>query len=128
MGSERPTIDGIDHVQIAIPRGAEDQARAFYVGLLGMHEIPKPPIMAARGGAWFVCGASQLHVGVEEPFVPAKKAHPAFRMQSAADVHDLARYLESHGRSVRFSDEAPGAVRFHVDDPFGNRLEFTAAL
>jgi catechol 2,3-dioxygenase-like lactoylglutathione lyase family enzyme len=126
MESERPAIVGIDHVQIAIPVGAEDRARAFYVGVLGMRELPKPAVMAARGGAWFVCGASQLHVGAEEAFVPARKAHPAFRMESAADVRALAAYLEAHGVRVRFSEEAPDAVRFHADDPFGNRLEFTA--
>jgi catechol 2,3-dioxygenase-like lactoylglutathione lyase family enzyme len=126
--SEPPAIEGIDHVQIAIPVGAEETARAFYVGVLGMREIPKPAIMAARGGAWFVCGASQLHVGVEEPFVPARKAHPAFRLASASDVKALARHLEERGIVPRFSEEAPGAVRLHADDPFGNRLEFTAPL
>jgi catechol 2,3-dioxygenase-like lactoylglutathione lyase family enzyme len=121
-----PPIVGIDHVQIAIPKGGEERARAFYVGVLGMVEVPKPPKMAVRGGAWFVCGAHALHVGVEEPFVPAKKAHPAFRMGSASDVRALAAYLCSLGTAVRWSDEAPEHVRFHADDPFGNRLEFTA--
>jgi catechol 2,3-dioxygenase-like lactoylglutathione lyase family enzyme len=126
--SEGRSILGIDHVQIAIPAGGEDAARAFYGGLLGMTEIPKPAVMAARGGAWFVCGASQLHVGVESPFVPAKKAHPAFRMASEEAVRGLAAMLESQGTPARFSEEAPGAVRFHADDPFGNRLEFTAPI
>lgn len=128
MQNERPPIVGLDHVQIAIPVGGEERARAFYVGVLGMAEIPKPPVMAARGGAWFVCGAAQLHVGVEEPFVAARKAHPAFRLESAAAVRALAQFLEERGIAPRFSDEAPGAVRFHADDPFGNRLEFTAPL
>ena len=121
-----PPILGLDHVQIAIPVGGEERARAFYVGLLGMRELPKPPLLAVRGGAWFVCGAQQLHVGVEDPFAPARKAHPAFALASAAEVRALAAWLEKNGVSARFADEVPEAVRFHADDPFGNRLEFTA--
>lgn len=117
---------GLDHVQIAIPVGGEERARAFYVGVLGLAEIPKPPAMAVRGGAWFVVGAQGLHVGVEEPFVPARKAHPAFRLASPADVRALAEHLVSRGVAVRWTEEAPEHVRFHADDPFGNRLEFTA--
>lgn len=117
---------GLDHVQIAIPVSGEDRARAFYVGVLGMREVSKPPVMAARGGAWFVVGEQGLHVGVEEPFVPAKKAHPAFRLASADDVRALAEHLRSKGIEPRFSNETADAVRFHADDPFGNRLEFTA--
>ena len=121
-----PPILGLDHVQIAIPVGGEDRARDFYVAELGMREIPKPPDMARRGGAWFVCGAHQLHVGVEDPFVPARKAHPGLRLENGAAVRGLAARLESHGHSVRWGTEAPGTVRFHVDDPFGNRIEITA--
>lgn len=117
---------GLDHVQIAIPVGGEERARAFYVGVLGLHEVPKPPVMAARGGVWFVVGAQGLHVGVEDPFVPAKKAHPAFRLGSGDDVRALASHLEVRGHTVRWSNETAEAVRFHVDDPFGNRLEMTA--
>src|SRR5262249_4200576 len=69
---------GLAHEQVAMPRGAEDLARAFYVGLLGMAEDPKPPVLAARGGCWFRSGAAILHLGVEDPFAPARKAHPAF--------------------------------------------------
>jgi catechol 2,3-dioxygenase-like lactoylglutathione lyase family enzyme len=115
----------LDHVQIAIPVGGEDRARAFYVGVLGLREVPKPPVMAARGGAWFVVGEQGLHVGVEDPFVPAKKAHPAFRLASAEDVRALAAHLDAQGIEVRFSSETADAVRFHTDEPFGNRLEFT---
>ncbi|MCL2450990.1 MAG: VOC family protein [Polyangiaceae bacterium] len=117
---------GLDHVQIAIPRGAEDRARAFYAGVLGLREVPKPAALAARGGAWFVAGEQGLHVGVEEPFQPAKKAHPAFRLASAGDVRALAAHLESLGIEVRWANETPEHVRFHIDDPFGNRLELTA--
>ena len=117
---------GLDHVQIAIPAGGEDRARAFYVGLLGLREVPKPPLLAARGGAWFVVGEQGLHVGVEEPFVPAKKAHPAFRLASPDAVRALAAHLEAHGVALRWSNETSDAVRFHADDPFGNRIELTA--
>jgi catechol 2,3-dioxygenase-like lactoylglutathione lyase family enzyme len=124
--STPPPILGLDHVQLAIPAGGEERARAFYVGVLGMTEIPKPPKMAARGGAWFQCGAQQLHVGVETPFAPAKKAHPAFRLADGDAVRALAAHLGAGGIEVSFDTSAPGIVRFHVDDPFGNRLEMTA--
>jgi len=120
-----PRIVGLDHVQLAIPPGGEEKARAFYVALLGFVEIPKPPELAARGGAWFVCGAHQLHVGVESPFLPAKKAHPAFLLATDDDVRALAAHLQAHGVAVRWANDSPGVTRFHVDDPFGNRLELT---
>jgi catechol 2,3-dioxygenase-like lactoylglutathione lyase family enzyme len=113
---------GIDHVQVAIPIGGEDVARAFYVGVLGLIEVPKPPAMAARGGAWFEAGVTRVHVGVDVGFVPARKAHPAL-------VHrDLHRFVEVAGLDVRWSDESPGSVRCHVDDPFGNRIELIQAV
>lgn len=124
--TDAPPIVGLDHVQVAIPRDGEPLARAFYGDALGMRELPKPPELAKRGGAWFACGAHQLHVGVEDPFVPARKAHPALRLASAADVEALAKRLEALGHVVRWADDAPGTVRFHVDDPFGNRVEITA--
>ena len=119
-------IVGLHHAQIAIPKGGEARAREFFVGLLGFVELEKPADMAARGGAWFSCGAQQLHLGVEEPFAAAKKAHPAFLLASAEDVAELAAHLRAHGVEVRFAHDSPGVARFHVDDPFGNRLEFTA--
>ena len=120
------TIRGFDHVQLAIPVGGEPDARAFYVGLLGLTEVPKPPDMALRGGAWFAFDGGQLHVGVETPFVPSRKAHPAFRLASGQAVRDLERHLTEHGHPTRLAEGAAGVVRFHVDAPFGNRLEFTA--
>ena len=116
---------GLDHVQLAIPKGGEASARAFYVGLLGLREIAKPEELAKRGGAWFVCGAQQLHVGVEEPFAAARKAHPALRACDAASVRAIATRLEAAGHAVRWAQEVPGVTRFHVDDPFGNRIEIT---
>ena len=112
---------GIDHVQVAIPVGAETRARAFYAGVLGLVEVPKPPVMAARGGAWFESGSTVVHVGADPGFVPARKAHPALL------VADLASFVAERHLDVRWSDEIPGTVRCHLDDPFGNRIELVEA-
>ena len=118
-------ITGIDHVQVAIPGGSEDAARAFYAGLLGMTEAPKPPALAARGGCWFRSGAAVVHLGVEEPFSPARKAHPAFLV---ADLDALEATLTAAGHAcIRADGEVPGVLRFHSYDPFGNRIEFQQA-
>lgn len=118
-------ILGYDHVQVAIPRGGEDTARAFYGGLLGMAEVPKPPALAVRGGCWFSAGAAMLHLGVEDGFAPARKAHPAFVV---ADLDRLRTSLEAAGYACVQSDgEIPGVRRFHIADPFGNRVEFQQA-
>ena len=118
-------ITGLDHVQVAIPAGGEDGARAYYGDVLGMTEVPKPPALAQRGGCWFTSGGAVLHLGVDEPFVPAKKAHPAFLV---TDLDALAAALAARGGSVTRSDgELPGIRRFHTFDPFGNRLEFQQA-
>ena len=117
------TVTGIDHVQIAAPPGCEDAARGFYGGLLGLEELPKPEPLAARGGCWFRAGATELHVGVEEPFAPARKAHPGFVVEG---LERLRRRLEEAGVPVRDDDSLPGARRFYAEDPFGNRLEFRA--
>ena len=114
-------ITGIDHVQLAAPPGCEDAARAFYGGLLGLAELPKPPALAARGGCWFRAGDLEVHIGVEEDFRPARKAHPGFVV---ADLAALRSRLAEHGIDVRDDDALPGALRFYADDPFGNRLEF----
>jgi len=108
---------GLDHVQLAMPPGGEDEARAFYVGVLGLVEQPKPPLLAARGGCWFGDGPVKLHLGVEQDFRPARKAHPALV------VDDLRAFVAERGLDVRWSDEIPGTVRCHLDDPFGNRIE-----
>lgn len=119
-------IVGYDHVQVAIPAGAEDAARAFYAGLLGMTEVAKPPALAARGGCWFVAGAAVLHLGVEDGFRPARKAHPAFLV---ADLDALEAALTSAGiECTRTDGEIPGVRRFHCADPFGNRLEFQQSV
>ena len=108
-------------MQLAIPRGGEDIARAFYVGVLGMSEVPKPSKLAARGGAWFRAGPVEIHVGVEDEFVPARKAHPALL------IDDLRAFVTARGIEARWNDEIPGLDRCHVDDPFGNRIELIEA-
>jgi len=118
-------ITGLDHVQVAIPAGGEQAARTFYGELLGMTEMPKPAALAARGGCWFTVGSAVLHLGVEEPFHPAGKAHPAF---TVTDLDQLFDRLAEHGHpGVRADGELPGIRRFHVLDPFGNRIEFQQA-
>jgi catechol 2,3-dioxygenase-like lactoylglutathione lyase family enzyme len=119
------TVIGIDHVQVAAPPGCEQEARAFYGGLLGLDELPKPEPLRARGGVWFRAGAQELHVGVEEPFTPARKAHPGLVVD---DLDALEARLAGVG--VRLDRDPPiaGAARGHVADPFGNRLELRAQL
>ncbi len=118
----------IDHVQVAAPAGCEDAARAFYSGLLGLTEVEKPPLLAVRGGCWFRTGAAALHVGISDPFVPAVKAHPALAVGSVEELEALATALSADGIDVRWADDAeiPGQRRFHVDDPWGNRIEIVA--
>jgi catechol 2,3-dioxygenase-like lactoylglutathione lyase family enzyme len=111
---------GIDHVQVAAPPGCEAEARAFYSGLLGLEELPKPEALRAGGGCWFRAGVQELHVGVEEPFAPARKAHPGFVVDG---LDALAERLRGAGIEVVYDDAIPGTRRFHVADPFGNRLE-----
>ena len=118
------TITGIDHVQLAAPAGCEAEARAFYGALLGLEELPKPEPLAARGGCWFRAGAHELHVGVEEPFTPARKAHPGLVV---TDLDALAARLRGAGIEPRYDKSIPGAKRFYAADPFGNRLEFRQA-
>lgn len=121
-------VVGLHHVQVAAPPGCEGAARAFYGGLLGLREIEKPPLLAVRGGCWFEVGTGELHVGVEDPFRPAAKAHPALDVGSVAALEQLAAALAASGVVVRWADgaEIPGQRRFHVSDPWGNRLELVA--
>lgn len=119
-------ILGLDHVQLAAPRGCEAAAREFYGGLLGLAEIPKPAALAGRGGVWFRLGSQQLHIGVEPGFAPARKAHPAFAV-SAEDLDRLADRLARAAVPVTWAPELPGVRRFYAEDPWGNRLELLAA-
>ncbi len=116
----------LDHVQVAIPLGSEEEGRWFYGGVLGFPELPKPAAMAVRGGLWFRVGGCQLHLGAETEFRPAKKAHPAFRLPDVVALEALANRLEGEGRPIRWAEDLPGQVRFFSEDPFGNRLEFMA--
>jgi catechol 2,3-dioxygenase-like lactoylglutathione lyase family enzyme len=117
-------ILGIDHVQVAAPRGCEDAARTFYGELLGMDELAKPEAIRGRGGVWFRAGEQELHVGVEEPFAPARKAHPGFVVGDLAVIR--ARF---HDADVEYEDDdkIANTDRLFVHDPFGNRLELRQA-
>jgi catechol 2,3-dioxygenase-like lactoylglutathione lyase family enzyme len=111
----------IHHVQLACPPGSEDTLRGFYTGVLGFQELTKPPMLAARGGCWFGGHGIELHLGVDNDFRPARKAHPGLL------VHDLdawADRLRSAGAPVLFDTGFPGMRRFYTEDPHGNRLEF----
>jgi len=114
------TVLGLDHVQIAMPRGGEDAARAFYSRILGLSELAKPPQLAARGGVWFACGALQIHLGVEDDFRAAKKAHPALRVTQLAE---LTSALTAAGFEVLDDTALPDVRRAFTVDPFGNRIE-----
>jgi catechol 2,3-dioxygenase-like lactoylglutathione lyase family enzyme len=116
----RALLTSIDHVQLAMPASGEETARRFYVDVLGMIELPKPSELAKRGGCWFQSGAVQLHLGVENDFRPAKKAHPAFR---CGDYAALVARLRDSGIEVNEPNDIPGVRRCHIHDPFGNRIE-----
>lgn len=120
------TVIAIDHVQLAMPKGQEERAREFYTGLLGIPETPKPPLLAARGGCWFEAGAVKVHLGVEQDFRPAKKAHPGLRVD---DIEELVARLESAGVQVEADEVAlAGSIRYFAEDPFGNRLELLQSV
>jgi catechol 2,3-dioxygenase-like lactoylglutathione lyase family enzyme len=118
-------IMGIDHVQLAMPRGKEKEARAFYDGLLGIPEVQKPPNLAKRGGCWFVRDTLRIHLGVEDDFRPARKAHPAFLVE---DLAGLRQRLEAAGFTPRTEEPLEGYNRIYVNDPFGNRIELLEPL
>jgi catechol 2,3-dioxygenase-like lactoylglutathione lyase family enzyme len=117
-------IARLDHVQLAMPPGEEAAAEAFYRDLLGFEVLPKPPVLAARGGRWFGTGENgtevQVHLGVEEEFRPARTAHPAIVVEQ---LDSLVRLLEEAGVPVGWDGNIPGVRRCYVDDPFGNRIE-----
>ncbi|GGJ23886.1 VOC family protein [Streptomyces brasiliensis] len=122
-------LAALDHVQLAAPPGSEDLLRTFYVDALGMTEIPKPPVLASRGGCWFQAGLVQLHLGIEDApagggecsWRPSKKAHPGLRVTG---IEAYAARLEAHGAPVTWDHDLPGHRRFYSTDPVGNRLEF----
>jgi catechol 2,3-dioxygenase-like lactoylglutathione lyase family enzyme len=114
----------IDHIQLAMPAGGEDEATAFYDGILGLTRRPKPPPLDARGGCWFANDDVVIHLGVEAQFLAARKAHPALRVEG---FDDLCQELAARGHPVRPDHDLPGVRRGYVDDPFGNRIELIEA-
>jgi catechol 2,3-dioxygenase-like lactoylglutathione lyase family enzyme len=117
----------VDHVQIAMPVGsdAEREVRAFFVDLLGFHEVPKPPELAKRGGVWFETDSVKLHIGVEADFRPARKAHPAFVVDGLDEL--LAKIQQAGFETDTTQPPLDGYKRAHVFDPFGNRIELMEA-
>jgi len=115
------SFDGLHHVQLAIPPGSEADARRFYGDILGMTELEKPPVLATRGGCWFRSGGWEVHLGVEEDFRPARKAHPGVLVTG---LDHLAERLAAGDVAVEWDDNFPGHRRFYEQDRYGNRLEF----
>ena len=111
---------GLDHIQLAMPEGAEEEAVAFYSGILGLIQIAKPAALAGRGGVWFEGPQISVHLGVETPFAPARKAHPAFRV---ASLDEMVAHLNATETAYTPDADLPGIRRVFVADPFGNRIE-----
>jgi catechol 2,3-dioxygenase-like lactoylglutathione lyase family enzyme len=114
-------ITGLHHLLLTMPRGEEDKARRFFGDVLGMTELEKPPVLAARGGAWFRAGGLDLHLGVEDDFRPARKGHPGILVE---DIDAVAARVATTGQDATWDTDFPGFRRFYAHDPFGNRLEF----
>lgn len=116
----KPVVLSIDHVQLVMPVGGEPQARAFYEGLLGIPEVPKPPLLAKRGGCWFKREGLQVHIAASADFRPATKAHPGFIVSDLAQFRSL---LAANGYELTTDEPLEGYDRVFVHDPFGNRIE-----
>lgn len=114
----------LDHLQIALPVGAEDTMRLFYCDVLGCIEVLKPAELAGRGGFWAQAGTLDLHFGVDPDFHAATKAHPAFVVR---DIETLATLCEDAGYVIAWDTKLPDVVRFFVSDPVGNRIEVMAS-
>ena len=123
-GTIRDMITGIDHVQLCCPQGGEELARAFWGGVVGLVEVPKPTELAGRGGCWFRLGPDTgLHVGVLEPFTPQGKAHPALRLADRASLNALVANIEDAGHVVEWAEVPVAEARCKLRDPFGNLVE-----
>jgi catechol 2,3-dioxygenase-like lactoylglutathione lyase family enzyme len=118
-------ILALHHIQLAMPRGDENRARVFYGGVLGFEEVPKPEELAGRGGVWFRAGTAEVHLGIEDDFVPAKKAHPALLVD---DLPAVVQACEAAGHPTEEGKPLKGYVRADVHDPFGNRIELLQRL
>ena len=118
-------VRAIDHVQLAMPAGEESAAVAFYEGLLGIKNVPKPEHLAKRGGCWFEDAGVKVHLGVEADFRAAKKAHPALEVNG---LPALVEKLRAAGIAVKDDEPLDGYDRVYVDDPFGNRIELLEPL
>jgi catechol 2,3-dioxygenase-like lactoylglutathione lyase family enzyme len=126
MDRKSNRIIGIDHVQITIPVGQEETARAFYCGVLGLTEIRKPEALAGRGGFWLALGDLQIHIGTEDGVDRLRtKAHIAYRV---TDISFWRDRLEAAGCTILESVPIPGVERFETRDPFGNRIEFISSV
>lgn len=121
MAIDPPNYDravrALDHVQVMMPPGGEDKARAFYGDLLGLTEVRKPEPLRPQGGVWFAEG---IHVSGEAGFAAPRRAHPAIRVD---DLDALAEALAAAGCGVEWDERWPGVRRFYTRDPFGNRVE-----
>lgn len=119
--TERVDVVGIDHVQLGMPTGGEAAARRFYGGVLGLREVDKPAELVRRGGCWFVGpGGTAIHLGVDQRFIPAKKAHPCLIV---AHLESARAALQAEDVRIVEDDAAVGLRRIYVEDPFGNRVE-----
>ena len=119
---DRRVVRALDHVQVMMPEGGEDAARLFYAGILGLTEVEKPEPMQANGGVWFAEG---IHVSGEGGFSPARRAHPALRVD---DIDSLAEALAAAGCEVTWDERWPGVRQFYTRDPFGNRVETLSGI
>lgn len=122
-GESAFAITGVHHVQLAMPPEAEAEAERFYADLLGIPAVPKPENLAGRGGRWFRGAGVEIHLGVEDGFRPARKAHPALLVEG---LDRLRERLRAAGVPVAADRPLEGYERFYVSDPFGNRIELIA--
>ena len=120
----------LHHVQLSMPRGEEELARAFYRDAVGLAEVDKPESLAGRGGCWFRAFVgdmivAEIHLGVDDPFVAARKAHPALVVDSLDELEAVGRRITDAGFELSWDERETleGFVRFHARDGFGNRVE-----
>jgi catechol 2,3-dioxygenase-like lactoylglutathione lyase family enzyme len=113
-------VVGIDHIQLAMPPGGEDEARRFYGTIFGLWEVPKPPELAGRGGCWFAGPDAAIHLAPEPGFRALVTAHPVLRIRDLAAAREG---LVAAGVAIEEDDTGLPVRRFYVRDPFGNRIE-----